>query len=322
MIDKDPIQDVFSKAFENHSMPVRPELWAGVQAKMAAAAAASGTGAVAAKGLSALSKWIIGGLITTGSIVTAVVVVQQPNNVSPQHNQVAQSTQQKEEGNATTANKVLDEAAIENSKGNSTKEASIPVTAQTKNEKIESEEQKVDDFVPGKKTVGYTESIDFGSKVKKELKEKTDNENTTIKGGAVDSKGTTVAKDEPTSTRLKPGRSEQPIKNNGSGSDASDMKSSKGELVVPNQFSPNNDNNGDEFQLLSHEHISSRDFNVSVFDAKGTVVFKSDDLDFKWDGRDLNGEVLEEGNYVYMILCRDTEGNLIKKHGYLMIKNK
>ena len=41
MIEKDNIQELFSKAFENQTYAVRPELWAGVQAKMAAAGVAS-----------------------------------------------------------------------------------------------------------------------------------------------------------------------------------------------------------------------------------------------------------------------------------------
>ncbi|MGV3613087.1 MAG: gliding motility-associated C-terminal domain-containing protein [Fluviicola sp.] len=75
MIEKDNIQELFSKAFENQTAPVRPDLWAGVQAKMAAAGVAS-TATVATKGLSALTKWIIGSAaVGTVGVVTAVVAL-------------------------------------------------------------------------------------------------------------------------------------------------------------------------------------------------------------------------------------------------------
>lgn|GEM_PF-1926919 len=75
MIEKDNIQELFSKAFENQTSAVRPELWAGVQAKMAAAGVAS-TATVATKGLSALTKWIIGSAaVGTVGVVTAVVAL-------------------------------------------------------------------------------------------------------------------------------------------------------------------------------------------------------------------------------------------------------
>ena len=75
MIEKDNIQELFSKAFENQTSAVRPELWAGVQAKMAAAGVAS-TATVATKGLSALTKWIIGSAaVGTVGVVTTVIAL-------------------------------------------------------------------------------------------------------------------------------------------------------------------------------------------------------------------------------------------------------
>ena len=46
MIEKDNIQELFSKAFENQTAPVKPELWSGVQTKMAAAGVGGTTAAV------------------------------------------------------------------------------------------------------------------------------------------------------------------------------------------------------------------------------------------------------------------------------------
>ncbi|MNJ88935.1 hypothetical protein D3C87_64940 [compost metagenome] len=75
MIEKDNIQELFSKAFENQTAAVKPELWAGVQAKMAAAGVAS-TATVATKGLSALTKWIIGSAaVGTVGVVTTVIAL-------------------------------------------------------------------------------------------------------------------------------------------------------------------------------------------------------------------------------------------------------
>jgi uncharacterized protein (UPF0333 family) len=74
VIEKDNIQELFSKAFENQSAPVRPELWAGVQSKMAAAGVAGATSA--AKGISVVAKWILGSAaIGVAGVITTLAVL-------------------------------------------------------------------------------------------------------------------------------------------------------------------------------------------------------------------------------------------------------
>ena len=91
MIEKDNIQELFSKTLENHTAPVRPELWNGLQAKMAAAGVSS---VAATKGVSLLAKWIIGSAaVATTAVVTTVAILnskeepQQPK--TPEQQQVS-----------------------------------------------------------------------------------------------------------------------------------------------------------------------------------------------------------------------------------------
>lgn len=93
MIEKDNIQELFSKAFENQTTPVKPALWSGVQAKMAAAGVGGATAAV--KGVSALTKWIIGSAaVTTIGVVSSVVILSTPT-ILPNHSEKTSISQPK-----------------------------------------------------------------------------------------------------------------------------------------------------------------------------------------------------------------------------------
>ena len=91
MIDKDNIQELFSRSLENHTTPVRPEVWNGLQAKMAAAGVSS---VVATKGISALAKWIIGSAAVTGVAVVTTLVVMSSTNEETQTAQIKTATAQ------------------------------------------------------------------------------------------------------------------------------------------------------------------------------------------------------------------------------------
>ncbi len=60
MSEKDILREMLQNTLKNETSPVRPELWQGVQAKMAAAGVASTASTIAVKGFSALTKWLAG----------------------------------------------------------------------------------------------------------------------------------------------------------------------------------------------------------------------------------------------------------------------
>ena len=81
---------------------------------------------------------------------------------------------------------------------------------------------------------------------------------------------------------------------------------------VPKEFSPNGDGKLDVFVLQS-KNIAHMD--AKIFDKKGTVVYKSEGIDAKWDGNDLQGNKAKEGIYFYLINAEGLDGKKYEQKG-------
>ena len=83
----------------------------------------------------------------------------------------------------------------------------------------------------------------------------------------------------------------------------------KGEFAfyVPSAFTPNNDGVNDNFTALG---IGVREFEMSIFDRWGLLLFSSDNIDKGWNGNNHNtGEPCVSDVYVYKIRLKDVLGN-------------
>jgi len=84
----------------------------------------------------------------------------------------------------------------------------------------------------------------------------------------------------------------------------------------PNAFRPNGTNN--EFFLFT-KYLT--DFEIFIYDRWGSLVYHSDQKDFRWDGR-LNGQLLPAGTYAYVVKFKSefkpVEG-LKEKHGGVIL---
>jgi hypothetical protein len=79
-------------------------------------------------------------------------------------------------------------------------------------------------------------------------------------------------------------------------------------VQVPQIFSPGRERNN----TLSVNYTNVDDFEFTVYNRWGIEVFKSIDPDFVWDGKDLSGEYLLTGTYVYIV-----KANGLGKRNYL-----
>lgn len=86
---------------------------------------------------------------------------------------------------------------------------------------------------------------------------------------------------------------------------------------LPNIFTPDGDGINDEFFLKSDGLYN---FNVVVLNSANQTVFTSQDPNFRWDGKDLRGNPIPSGNYMYYITATDSAGNPIKEFSYLTVK--
>lgn len=91
----------------------------------------------------------------------------------------------------------------------------------------------------------------------------------------------------------------------------------EGEFInLPNAFSPNGDRNND---LLYVKSKGIEEFQITILNDEQKVVYKSNDINFKWDGTLNTGIPAPEGNYVYMIVAKDKQGNKINKYQRLRL---
>lgn len=70
---------------------------------------------------------------------------------------------------------------------------------------------------------------------------------------------------------------------------------------IANIFTPNNDGLNDEFKV-NYTGTPASDFNLSVFDRWGVLVFSSTNPNVKWDGRTTAGLKVSTGTYFYVLV--------------------
>ncbi|MBI1836944.1 MAG: gliding motility-associated C-terminal domain-containing protein [Flavobacteriia bacterium] len=89
-------------------------------------------------------------------------------------------------------------------------------------------------------------------------------------------------------------------------------------IKLTNVFSPNNDGTNDLFFIESE---GLNDFSIVIMDQTNKTVFTSEDPNFKWDGINLNGDLVNSGTYIYFILAKSKAGEVVKKYQTLDIKH-
>lgn len=88
------------------------------------------------------------------------------------------------------------------------------------------------------------------------------------------------------------------------------------EYDFPNVFTPNGDGTNDYFQILHYSNIET--FEIVILNRWGNVVFESDELDFKWNGKIKNlGAFCEHGVYFYKATFKNPQGDEEIAHGYI-----
>ena len=82
-------------------------------------------------------------------------------------------------------------------------------------------------------------------------------------------------------------------------------------FFVPNAFTPNNDGVNEFFTPLGR---SFKDYDLTIYDRWGRIIFRSKDIRFSWDGKLSSGEQAPIGVYIYNIDLRDLDG---VKHNFI-----
>lgn len=90
-------------------------------------------------------------------------------------------------------------------------------------------------------------------------------------------------------------------------------------LFIPNAFSPNGDGNNDEFKISITGII---EYEIQIFSRWGEMIFKSNDLNYSWNGNVMNepGNLVANGSYTYRVSVLTKENRrTIVEHGSVTV---
>lgn len=90
----------------------------------------------------------------------------------------------------------------------------------------------------------------------------------------------------------------------------------KPEMYIPNAFKPNGDGLNDIFKPEYEGEVT--DYDMIISDRKGEVLFRSKDINIGWNG-EFNGNPVQQGTYIYVIMYRDNSGYRQIKKGFVVI---
>lgn len=82
------------------------------------------------------------------------------------------------------------------------------------------------------------------------------------------------------------------------------------QIEIPNVFTPNGDGINDVFKVnLSGNALQN--FRIDIYDRWGLLIFTSESINYKWDGRTTSGKKVVEGTYFYIV---ELNGTVYKGH--------
>ena len=282
--EKDILKDLFSEKLENYEAKVNPALWNSIASKIAVPAATS-----AVVGKTVLSKIIIGSSIAAAVAIGGYIFLTPSENTTTPTKETVVPKEQVSKSNTSKAFVEAEEAVVASQ--NKTKLVSI--------KNADNQEVTVNnELIP-------THSNEHGGEVVTTIRTETTEEIITTIKHSPDapaeksvSKTTKTTRQELQKEKQKSDQEDNSIEN------------------LPNVFTPNNDGSNDYFSIQSS---GVKDFSIVVMDNQNSVVFKSDDANFKWNGVDLKGDQVPEGSYIYYITGYNAKGKVITKYSALKV---
>jgi gliding motility-associated-like protein len=88
------------------------------------------------------------------------------------------------------------------------------------------------------------------------------------------------------------------------------------ELIIPNVFTPNNDNNNDLFVVRSS---GLKEFNCVIYDRWGLEMIELASESMGWDGRTAAGVNVSDGTYYYIIKAQGLDGKVYNETGFVLL---
>lgn len=353
MSDKDFIKDLFQEQLGNLEAPVNPDLWSGIQSQLGNAAASGVT--VATKG-AVITKFVVAVSILAAGVAGTIYVTsnekpnqqeigivqndETPQEVIPSEEPIVEGVEiivpSEEEAAPPHYPLGIDDREIEqtrNQGGDTYQAQMIPTdlgsgTAVPKADDGNSSKSNTDD---GAEKISPNQEVKSEPLIAAITAERRDNQHYRF---SAESNGKNLKYswdfgDGNTSHQMSP----EHFFSKGGNYQVSltvidgertksvihslEVKTLGRFIKLPTIITPNNDGSNDEF-FVESEGLA--ELTIVVMDQKNEIVFESNAIDFRWDGRDRRtGLVVDKGNYYYMISAIDDAGNQLNKHNRLAV---
>lgn len=289
MEHNDKIKDLFSEKLGNFESSVRPELWSNIASQIGATT----TVATVSTGVSLFTKTII-----SLSVVAAIggfgYFAWNNDDQQADKNEVQVTADKKVTQEKSTSQSSTDAQNTVQTNGRNENAIDTYSTNEMIGEfNLPTSEDFLDVLLENKELpISYVQIADSKPSEIIEEKQSEDQIEPEI--------ASNVWEDNSTNTNLSPERVKE-------------------ELELPNYFSPNNDGANDYFEIKSE---GLTDFSLVVLDMNGKPVFQTTDAHFKWDGTNFSNEKVLDGNYLYYITARDSNGKQLSKSQSLRINSQ
>lgn len=284
MVENDFIKDLFADKLANAEAPVNPELWNAISAKVA--------GQTVSTGLSSAAKIVIG-LGTAATITVASVLYFSQKEEQPKKENKALVS-----NNEPLSENTLQQNSIE------TVQPSSKVAQTAVSQALSTEEIRFIEPNEGKEEALNQDIISFPDP-ENSVSEKQDQQRNKEVFPLNKTKENTVADKANTNT----------------GADSQEKTNERSSIEIgelPNVFTPNSDNDNDFF-FIPVKGI--QDFVLTVLNQDNETVFRTTDPNFKWDGRDAQGNLIPSGTrLIYFFTGKSTQGDTISRHNRLEIR--
>lgn len=280
MKDNDYIKELFKNKLEHVEISVRPELWNNI-----ASSIGTSTSTVTTSSLFSVSKLIITSLtLVSLGVLTYYITVDDS------------TTEIESKSRNVSSNKVINNTFT-------VQKDSKKTNVLTKN------------LVASKSLVIQKDSLIIATLLSSSISENTIVQtNLPIDNNHSSSIDLIEIKDSNYSLDLPVVKTEEPLQTESHQTDLVVIDSK--DFVFPNVFTPNNDGSNDKFELNS---INLSDFSIVILNAKNETIYQSTTIDFSWDGRLQNGELVPAGRYIYYIVGQLPDGKPYTKINPLSI---
>ncbi len=298
MIENDNIQDLLREKLQSHEVTPSDAVWKNVSSSLSSTATSS-----AAAGSSILFKAAVAVIGVSGLGIATYFILQDDTAVVESAKITSLKVDNEEESikeieKTEIALEENDEAFIENNN-----ESQIENTTVEEVAVVLSGPSEEIDFNPISSDVQDASVVQNTIPQTNELAESSINTDTPVEEPLIVSEDATAIEEETIEEETV--ETEERIE---------DVEEN---ISLPNIFTPNNDGANDFFSIEMSDKL---DFQIVVIDQTNTVVFQSNDKNFRWDGTMMSGEPAPSGNYVYFLSAKTMSGKDFVKSSKLRIQ--